>query len=419
MEYKKTTATRKIQKMVRPTEKDPRTGKNVPLIPKKIHIVQGGTSASKTISILLVLITLAQEDPLTSPTLTSVVSESIPHLKRGAIRDFYNILSAQGYWKDQNWNKTDSIYTFENKSQIEFFSSDNGDKLRGSRRDRLFINEANNVTFDAFEQLEVRTREFVFLDYNPTSEFWAKSEIRDIDPKTNQPKRSDWDFIILTYKDNEALSQSIIDSIEQRKNRKGWWDVFGLGLLGEVEGKIYKNWATLDDEVPHEARLERYAIDFGYSNDPTSILAIYYYNGGYIVDELAHQKELSNKQIADIILNSSNQNTLVIADSAEPKSIAELQAYGLTVLPCEKGADSVKNGIQVVQDQRITVTRRSSNILNEYRNYLWRTDKDGKILQIPESGFDHSMDAIRYGIVSLVKDRMGGGLVVHIPEFDY
>lgn len=417
MEYKKTTATKKIQKMVRPTEKDPQTGKLLRLTPKKIHIVQGGTSASKTISILLVLITLAQEDPLTSPTLTSVVSESIPHLKRGAIRDFYNILAAQGYWKDANWNKTDSIYTFENKSQIEFFSSDNGDKLRGSRRDRLFINEANNVSFDAFEQLEVRTREFVFLDYNPTSEFWAKTEIRDIDPLTQLPKRSDWDFIILTYKDNEALSSSIVDSIEQRQNRKGWWAVYGLGQLGEVEGKIYKDWAILEDEVPHEARLERYAIDFGYSNDPTSIVAIYYYNGGYIVDELAHQKELSNKQIADIILNSSNHNILTIADSAEPKSIAELQAYGLTVLPCEKGADSIKNGIQVVQDQRITITRRSSNILKEYRNYLWRTDKDGKILKIPESGFDHSMDAIRYGIVSLIKDRMGGGLIVHIPEY--
>lgn len=414
MPFQVTTATKKIKALTRRQRVE---GTMDYLPPKKIHIVQGGTSASKTISILMVLIDRAQR-PIEkeSPTLTSVVSESIPHLKRGAIRDFKKILQEQGYWKDSSWNATDSIYTFETGSQMEFFSSDNGDKLRGSRRDRLFMNEANNCTFDAFEQLEVRTKELVFLDYNPTNEFWAKTEIRDIDPKTGLPKRNDWDFIILTYKDNEALSEQIVDSIEQRKNRKGWWAVYGLGQLGEVEGKIYKDWAIID-EVPHEARLERYAIDFGYSNDPTAIIAIYVYNGGYIVDELCFQKEMSNKQIADIILNSTNYNVLTIADSAEPKSIAELSTYGLTVLPCEKGADSVKNGIQVVQNERITMTRRSAKIIQEYRNYLWRTDKDGKILPIPESGYDHAMDAIRYGIVSMVKDRMGGGLSVFIPEY--
>lgn len=421
MEFKRTTATKKIQRMVRPTERDPQTGKLVPIPPKKIHIIQGGTSASKTISILLVLITMAQEDPLGSPTLTSIVSESIPHLKRGVIRDFYNILSAQGYWKDANWNKTDSVYTFENKSQIEFFSSDNGDKLRGSRRDRLFINEANNVAFDAFDQLEVRTKEVVFLDYNPTVEFWAKTDIRDIDPKTGLPKRNDWDFIILTYKDNEALDEKIVDSIEQRRNRKGWFQVYGLGLLGEVEGIIYKDWAILQEpEIPHEARLERFAVDFGYSNDPTAIVAIYYYNGGYILDELAYTKEMSNKMIADVILNNSTTPILTIADSAEPKSIADISNYGVTILPCEKGADSIRNGIATVQLQRISMTSRSVNIIKEYRKYMWRTDKDGKFLNppVPEGGFDHAMDAIRYGVTSLVKEWAGGGLFVHIPEYD-
>lgn len=413
--FKITTATKKIKAMCRSTPVLDERGKPTDIIPpKKIHIVQGGTSASKTISILMFLISKAQSDfdkktRIPSPTLTSVVSESVPHLKRGAIRDFLKIMQEHGYYKESAWNKTDSIYTFETGSKIEFFSSDNGDKLRGARRDRLFINEANNVTFDAFDQLEVRTKEFVFIDYNPTNEFWLFTEV--------QPSRNDWDKIILTYLDNEALDSSIVDSIEQRKNRKGWWAVYGLGQLGEVEGKIYKDWAIVDD-IPHEARLERFAIDFGYSNDPTAIIAIYHYNGGYIVDELAFAKEMSNKQIADVIINSANYNILTIADSAEPKSIAELQMYGLTVLPCEKGADSVKNGIQVVQDQRISMTRRSSNIIKEYRNYLWRTDKDGKILPIPEGGYDHAMDAIRYGITSLVKDKFGGGLVVHIPAYD-
>lgn len=354
---------------------------------KRIRAVCGGTSASKTISILLYLIALAQSDK--KKTLTSVVAESIPHLKRGAIRDFKNILQAHNYWNDKNWNATDSIYTFETGSQIEFFSSDNGDKLRGARRDRLFINEANNNSFEAFNQLEVRTKEFCFLDWNPTNEFWFYTEILG--------KRDDVDFITLTYKDNEALSDEIVKAIEARKNNKNWWAVYGLGQLGEVEGKIYKDWAILD-ELPHEARLERYGLDFGYSNDPTAIVAIYKHNGGFILDEIAFQKGLSNKQIADILNNQPR--ALVIADSAEPKSIDELKSYGVLVQPCIKGKDSINQGIQYVQDQRISVTKRSLNILKEYRNYLWQTDKEGKIINVPDVGFDHAMDAIRYGLDS-------------------
>lgn len=365
--------------------------------PKRIHIVQGGTSASKTFSILLLLITLAQQhSEKEKPTLTSVVSESIPHLKRGAIRDLKNILQMQGYWRDANWNGTDSIYTFETGSKIEFFSSDNGDKLRGARRDRLFINEANNVTFDAFNQLEVRTKEFIFLDYNPTNEFWAFTEIMNpVDSLFS------WDKIILTYKDNEALDSNIVDSIESRMNRKGWWAVYGLGLLGEVEGKIYKDWGIVD-EVPHEAKLVRYGLDFGYSNDPTAVVGVYQYNGGYILDEVIFQKEMSNKQIADSLLNLDK--ALIIADSAEPKSIDEIKNYGLNILPAEKGRDSVEHGIQFVQAQRISMTKRSAKLINEYRNYLWRCDKNGDIMKnpsIPEQGYDHCMDALRYAIVSL------------------
>ncbi len=295
---------------------------------KRIRAIQGGTSASKTISVLLFLIAMAQTD--TKKTLTSVVSESIPHLKRGAIRDFKNIMQEHKYWKDSLWNATDSIYTFETGSQIEFFSSDNGDKLRGARRDRLFINEANNVTFDAFEQLEVRTKEFIILDWNPTTEFWFYTEV--------EPKRDDVERIILTYLDNEGLSKQIVDSIEQRKNRPGWWKVYGEGQLGEVEGKIYKDWAIIDD-IPHEARLERYGLDFGYTNDPTAIVAIYSYNNGYILDEITFQKGLSNKQIADVLDN--NEKALVVADSAEPKSNDEIKSYGINIIPCVKGWHSV------------------------------------------------------------------------------
>lgn len=298
---------------------------------------------------------------------------------------------AHRYWKDSNWNATDSIYTFETGSQIEFFSTDNGDKLRGARRDRLFINEANNVAFDAFEQLEVRTKEFVYLDWNPTSEFWFYTEV--------QGKRDDVELIIVTYKDNEALAKEIVQSIEQRRNRPSWWKVYGEGQLGEVEGKIYKDWQIIE-EIPFGARLERYGLDFGYSNDPSCLVAIYYFNGGYVLDEIFYQKGMSNKQIADSILACSKQ-ALVVADSAEPKSIDEIKTYGVQIIPAKKGQDSVRQGIQFVQDKSIMVTKRSINIIKEYRNYLWLTDKDGKILNEPDHNYSHSMDAIRYGMDSM------------------
>lgn len=356
---------------------------------KRLRICQGGTSASKTISILLYLIAKAQTDK--NKTLTSVVAESIPHLKRGAMRDFKNILQAHGYWKDDNWNATDSIYTFETGSQIEFFSSDNGDKLRGARRDRLFINECNNVPLEAFMQLEVRTKEFVFLDYNPTNEFWVYTDILN--------KREDYDFLIVTYKDNEGLSPEIVDAIEQRRSNTAWFKVYGEGQLGVVEGRIYKDWQIIDD-IPHEARLERRWIDYGYTNDPTAIGDIYYYNGGYILDEQLYQKGMSNKEIADFLKNLAK--TLHVADSSEPKSNDELISYGINLIPAVKGPDSVRQGIQKVQYQRISVTKRSVNIIKEYRNYLWRVNKDGKVLNEPEGGLDHHMDGIRYAINSIV-----------------
>ena len=362
---------------------------------KRIRAVQGGSSASKTISILLYLIARAQGDTLR--TLTSIVSESIPHLKRGVIRDFKNIMQDHQYWKDASWNATDSVYTFETGSQIEFFSTDNGDKLRGARRDRLFINEANNVLFEAFEQLEIRTKDFVFLDWNPTNEFYFYTEILN--------KRSDVEHIILTYRDNEALDPQIVEALEQRKSRKGWWQVYGEGQLGEVEGKIYKDWAIID-EIPHEARLERRGMDFGYSNDPTAIVDVYYYNGGYILDEVCHQKGLSNRQIAGLL--DDKASVLTIADSAEPKSIAEIRSYGINIIGATKGKDSVVHGIQFVQEQRISVTKRSVNLIKSYRNYLWETDKDGRILNQPEHTWSDIMDAVRYALSSFNRKNATG-----------
>ncbi len=373
MLYKETTATKKIINLK-----------------KRIRAIPGGSSASKTISILLYLIAMAQSDK--KKTLTSIVSESIPHLKRGAIRDFTNIMQGHSYWKDANWNKTDSIYTFETGSQIEFFSTDNGDKLRGARRDRLFINEANNVTFDAFEQLEIRTNDFIILDWNPTNEFWYYTEL--------QNKRADVEEITLTYLDNEALDKQIVDSLEQRKHRVNWWKVYGLGQLGEVEGRIYKNWQIID-EVPHEAKLERTGIDFGYYADPTVIIDVYYWNGSYIWDEVLYQRALvDNKKIADVLM-SKEEKALAKADRTESRSIDEIKSYGVMIIPSAGGQGSVVQGISFIQAQKIFITKRSTNLIKEYRNYLWKVDKDGKVINVPEHTYSHSMDAGRYAMEDL------------------
>ena len=353
----------------------------------RIRAVPGGTSASKTISILIYLIARAQSDK--EPTLTSIVSESFPHLRKGAIRDFLNIMKAHDYYKDDRWNRTDSTYLFETGSQIEFFSADMPSKLRGARRDRLFINEANNIPFSAFEELEVRTKDFIFIDWNPTNEFWYYTDLKG--------HRDDVEEITLTYKDNEALDQRVIESIEQRKNRKGWWLVYGLGQLGEVEGRIFTDWQIID-EIPHEARLMVRGLDFGYV-DPSALVDIYEYNGGFIIDELFCQKGMTNKQIADFI-KAQEKNILVIADSAEPKSIDEIRSYGINIIGSTKGQGSVNQGISFVQSQRISVTKRSVETIKCYRNYLWMTDKDGKTLNKPEHEFSHTMDAIRYGLSS-------------------
>ena len=372
---------------------------------KRIRAVQGGTSASKTVSILLLLINAAQSDK--QPTLTSIVSESFPHLKRGVMRDFLAIMEAHRYYRDERWNKTDFIYTFETGSKIEFFSADQPSKVRGPRRDRLFINEANNVPYETFDQLEVRTKDVIFLDWNPTTEFWYYDQVS---------KRDDVDFCIVTYRDNEALDKAIVESIEQRRNNKSWWKVYGEGQLGEIETRIYKSWQIID-EVPHEARLVRTGLDFGYSNDPTSIIDIYYWNGGYIWDEVAYQRGMTNKLIADV-LNAKERKALTIADSAEPKSIDEIRSYGVSILPANKGQGSVSQGIQLVQGQRISVTKQSVNTIKEYRNYIWLTDKDGKIVNEPDPRCaNHSMDAGRYGMNNLNAELAGKVSTIQTQKF--
>lgn len=368
---------------------------------KRIRIVQGGTSSSKTFSIIPLLITHAIQNPYTE---ISVVSESIPHLKRGAVKDFVNIMIMTGNYRDAQFNKSDLKYKFSNGSFIEFFSADQPDKLRGARRHVLFINECNNIDFESYNQLAIRTRDFIYLDYNPTAEFWVHTELI---------KDQDSDFVILTYKDNEALDQAIVREIEKAKERAktsaywdNWWKVYGLGQVGSLEGVIFSNWKQIN-QVPIDSKLIGYGMDFGFTNDPTTLVSVHRSDNTIIVDELIYQSGMLNsdiiRRLKDLDLGRFDK---IYADSAEPKSIEEIYRSGFNIKPVTKGSDSIQFGIDILQNFEILVTKRSVNLIKELRSYTWDRDKTGKSINKPIDSFNHAIDAMRYlAMMELKKKR--------------
>ena len=360
--------------------------KKIAQLRKRVRIIQGGTSSSKTFTILIFLIQYAIDNPNSE---ISVVSESIPHIKRGALKDFIKIMRWIGNFNESNFNQSNLTYRFTKGSYIEFFSADQPDKLRGARRDILFINECNNVNFESFQQLNIRTKKFIYLDFNPTSEFWVHKELKD---------ESDSDFLILTYKDNEALDNSIVQQIEKNRLKAetsaywaNWWRVYGLGEIGMLEGVIFSNWKTIDN-LPKDAKLIGIGLDFGYTNDPTAIIEIYNYNGQRILNELKYQTGMLNSDIAKEL----PKHVPVYADSSEPKSIEEIKRYGITIKGVTKGKDSINYGIDVMQRQEYLVTSNSVNLIKELRAYCWDTDKAGTRLNKPIDTNNHAIDALRY-----------------------
>jgi phage terminase large subunit len=304
-------------------------------------------------------------------------------------------MQEHGYFNENLWSKTDYTYTFETGSKIEFFSADMPSKVRGPRRDRLFMNEGNNIAYESWDQLLIRTKEFAFLDYNPTNEFWFYTEILG--------KRDDVDFITLTYKDNEALDKNIVSEIESHKLNAAWWKVYGLGQLGEVEGKIFTNWKIID-EIPHEARLVVRGLDFGYARDPDALCDIYYYNGGYIIDELVYRVGMKDRQLADVILNQPDPNVLTIGDSADKKAIDLLREYGVNIIGVDKkgsgGETFTNSAIKYVQGLQVSITKRSTNYIKSYRNFMWMTDKEGRILPKYDHFWSDGMMSVVYGLTS-------------------
>lgn len=375
----------------------------------RIWVVQGGTSAGKTIAILWYIIDWA----ITHPSkVCTIVSDTFPNLRTGAMRDFLDICRETNLLSLCSWNKTNSTLYLPNGSLIEFYSVDTMG-AHGARRDLLYVNEANRISWDTFSQLEVRTREQVILDFNPVNEFWAHTEL------VNNPDRTDVDFLKVTYADNEALDEATVKAIEQRRGdgTSNWWRVYGLGEIGSLEGNVYEGWIA-EDEIPDDYKLVRYGIDFGFSNDPTAVIGVYENPDGEIcVKQLVCETKILTPTLIELCRKVQDKygDGLCVCDSARPEIIAELKANDIRAIGCDKTPGEKMNGkrynIELVQRRKIHYLRSDKELEREYLTYAWRKKKTGEILDEPEDGNDHCMDAIAYAIRDLERKMVEYGKV--------
>lgn len=355
---------------------------------------KGSTRSSKTYSTLQLLYLIARFS--SKPLVISVVSESMPHLKKGCIRDFTDILQRENSWNDNNWNGTDKIYNVSN-SIIEFFSADSAGKVHGPSRNILYINECINIEYEIYRQLAIRTTETIFLDFNPSFEFWVDEKIL--------PNEREAKLIHSTYLDNEYLSPAQVREIESNKNDANWWKVYGLGETGALTGAIIQNWRQVE-RMPEIYKYRWIGLDFGFTNDPTAIVDIRLANGELWVDELLFERGMDNIQIANFLTEIElPKDTPIIADSAEPKSISEIKSFGWRVEPAQKGRDSLLNGISILNRYTKNITQRSTNIINEYRNYRWKENEFGDSTNEPIDRYNHSIDAQRYVCLNKLSER--------------
>lgn len=369
--------------------------------PTFYKVIQGGASASKTFSIMAILIGYAESYP---NSLITVAGMTYNHLATGTMRDFKKIMQETKRWNDLSFNKSAKIYTFSNGSQIEFLSTDNMTS-RGPRRDVLFVNEANGISYETFDQLATRTRDFVILDYNPSAKFWAHEELVE-------KQKEKTTFLVLTYLDNEALSSQERANIESRKPKDGeepsnWWCVYGLGQIGSLEGNVYFGWEeTSLEEIQKAGTLVRYGLDFGFSNDETAMVAIYDLGENKLgIVELLYKKGMLGSQYAETLMSQNiDPNVLIVADSARPEIIAEIKNAGFRIVGADKNPGSVKRGIDRVSQRQILYY--GQNLKREYLSYAWRKKRSGEILDEPEDGNDHLLDSARYSIDDLSKKRI-------------
>lgn len=370
----------------------------------RVIALKGSTRSGKTWAALQLLNTILHRTK--KPRLISVVSETLPHLKRGCIRDFRNMLETDGIYNPKAWHDTDKIYR-THRGAMEFFSADSSDKVLGPARDILFINECINIPFEVYRQLAVRTTEKIILDYNPAYEFWVDSKIAP---------RADAVILHSTYLDNDMLTAAQIAEIESNRDADpDWWKVYGLGETGSAEGLVIKNWDIVA-EMTKEFKREYIGLDFGYGN-PTAIEHMRLNVGEVWIDEIAYSSGLTNPDIARIINDAGLAHLTIVADSAEPKSIQELKNAGLNVVPADKGDDSIRIGLQIMNRYKKHYTARSLGSIDENRKYRYPQDPNGNYdTRKPIPKHDHAKDAERYVFLKYFGDtRSGFDVTVSTP----
>lgn len=368
-----------------------------PLLDPKIRGIasKGGTRSSKTWSVLQLLYLLARESP--TPLMISCVTDTLPAVKRGMLRDFKNMLLAEEVWDEDSWHASDMIYTVKPGVFIEFFGCDNASKVHGPARDILFINEAQRIPREIFRQLDVRTTIKVIIDFNPVRRFWGETDFTGDKYVT----------IHSTYKDNPFLSPQQVEAIERNAKDANWWRVYGEGLTGGLEGLIYPEIYTIDelpDDLSSEDVKHCVGLDFGFQNDPTAIVDLYMRGWNLYIDEKCYRTGMVNNAIAETLITEGLSKVTTVCDSAEQKSIVEIRQKGCKTIPCIKGKGSVRAGIQQVKQFKLFVTKRSTNVLDEADNYSYVKDQmTDTFTNEPIDDYNHAWDAVRYGVDYLIR----------------
>ncbi len=349
---------------------------------KRIAVCQGGTSSGKTYTILQVLLLIASANV---KQVVTVVGQDVPNLKVGAWRDAKRIVSdnptlQRMFVVSEGFLQLRCI----NGSIVEFKSYANEQDARSGKRDYLFVNEANGISYDVYWQLAIRTRKRIFIDYNPSARFWVHDKIVGGD---------DVLLTITDHRHNPFLSQDEHNRIESISDPE-LWRVYARGLTGRIQGVIYND-ITIVNKMPEVYKGRWLGLDFGY-NDPTALLDVRLAEGKLWTDEVLYHQHLTNHDIYKAIVSNGLLGVQIIADSAEPKSIEELRRLGCRIEPARKGADSVRVGISTLQRYNLCVTRRSANVRKELNNYKWKVDSSGNITNEPVDMYNHSLDALRY-----------------------
>lgn len=350
--------------------------------------LQGSARSSKTYNVLIWLIVYCLNHPNTR---LSIVRATLPAIKGSVLVDFKEILQRMGIYNERSLNKSELIYTFANGSWAEFFSTDSEQKLRGRKRDILFVNEANELGFIEWQQLKMRTTRLSIIDYNPSfsDEHWICETVNQ-DPRTFHS--------VTTYLDNPFLEQTVIDEIESlREKNQSLWQVYGLGQQAVIEGLVFKHFGICETIPPH-VRHRFIGMDFGFTNDPTAICEVALDGDALYIDEIAYRTQMLSSDIITT-LREAAPKMRIISESADPRLIQEIYRAGIDIHPVKKFPGSIEAGLAKMQEYRIIITKRSTNVAKELRNYTYRQDKDGRWLNVAIDCYNHAIDAVRYVVM--------------------